>query len=128
MTKLVMDSYAWVEYLEGTAQGTRVSQLLDEADEVYTPTPVVAEVTSKAVRSGRDAGMAWQVMRAWSLVLPLDAETARGAGALHAEYRRRISDFALTDAIVLTFARKLGAKVLTGDPHFRGIRGVEFLS
>ncbi len=126
MNRFIVDSYAWIEYLNGSPKGAHVEELLEDA-EAWTPTPVVAEVTSKVLRSGGDAGIAWQAMRAWSIVLPLDAETARAAGALHATYRARVPDFALTDAVVLAFARKLNAKVLTGDPHFRGMRGVEFL-
>lgn len=128
MTRYVVDSYAWVEYLEGSPRGARVEQLLTRAEDTWTPTPVLAEVTSKVVRSGKDPAIAWQALRAWSTILPLDAETARAAGGLHAAYRAKIRDFALTDAIVLAVSRKLMAKVLTGDPHFRGMKGVEFLA
>jgi len=127
MTRYVVDSYAWIEYLEGSAKGAAVERLLEGAEATYTPTPVVAEVTSKAIRTGKDPSVAWQVMRAWSQVLPLDADAARAASALHAQQRKRTSDFAMTDAVVLAFARKLNATVLTGDPHFRGFRGVQFL-
>jgi len=128
MTTLVVDSYAWIEYLDGSPKGARVGELLEAAEESFTPTPVVAEVTSKVLRAGRDAGIGWQVLRAWSTILPLDAETARAAAALHATYRERMPDFAMTDAVVLAFVRKLDARVLTGDPHFRGMRGVDFLA
>ncbi len=37
------------------------------------------------------------------------------------EVRRTIYDFGLADAYVLATARRLGAKVLTGDPHFTNI-------
>ena len=127
MTRIVVDSYAWVEYLEGSAKGGRVASLLESAEEAYTPTPVVAEVTSKALRAGRNQDLAWQAMRAWSIVLPLDAETARAAGALHALHRRKSPDFAMTDAVVLAVARKLDGRIVTGDPHFRGLKGVDFL-
>ncbi len=33
----------------------------------------------------------------------------------------------LADAIVYATARRMGADVLTGDPHFRGRRGVVYL-
>lgn len=127
MTRLVVDSYAWIEFLEGSAKGARVRRLLHEAEEALTPVPVVAEVCSKAARSGKDAGIAWRAMRGGSVILPLDGETARTAGALHAEIRRRMDDFALVDAVVLTIARKMEATVVTGDPHFRGMRGIIFL-
>lgn len=128
MTRYVVDSFAWIEYLEGSDLGAETEAILEDGDAAFTPTPVVAEVTSKALRAGKDANVAWQVMRTWSQVLPLDAETARAAGALHAQQRRRVPDFALTDAVVLAFARKLDATVVTGDPHFRGLRGVRFLA
>ena len=127
MSHYVVDSYAWVEYLGGSPKGSRVEELLGGAEESWTPTPVLAEVTSKVVRSGKDPAIAWQALRAWSTILPLDAETARAAGGLHAAYRAKVRDFALTDAIVLAVSRKMTAKVLTGDPHFRGMKGVEFL-
>lgn len=127
MTRLVVDSYAWVEFLEGSAKGARVRRLLHEAEEALTPASVVAEVCSKAARSGKDTGVAWRAMRGGSVILPLDGETARAAGALHADIRRRVSDFALVDAIVLTIARKMDSTVVAGDPHFRGMRGVVFL-
>jgi predicted nucleic acid-binding protein len=31
-------------------------------------------------------------------------------------------DFGLADAYVLVTARRLRSKVLTGDPHFRGVK------
>jgi len=127
MTRYIVDSYAWVEYLEGSPMGAAVERFLEAAQASWTPTPVVAEVTSKAIRTGKDPAVAWQVMRSWSQVLPLDADAARAAGALHAQQRKRMRDFAMTDAIVLAFARRLDATVLTGDPHFRGMRGVQFL-
>lgn len=127
MTSYVVDSYAWVEYLEGSPKGTRVEQLLSRSENAWTPTPVLAEVTSKVVRSGKDPAIAWQALRAWSTILPLDSETARAAGGLHAAYRVKVRDFALTDAVVLAVSRKRAAKVLTGDPHFAGMKGVEFL-
>ena len=127
MTRYVVDSYAWIEYLEGSASGARVEQMLGQAEDRWTPTPVLAEVTSKVVRSGKDPAIAWQALRAWSTILPLDAETARSAGGLHAAYRSKIRDFDLTDAVVLAVSRKRAAKVLTGDPHFSGMKGVEFL-
>ncbi|MGQ0797904.1 MAG: PIN domain-containing protein [Methanobacteriota archaeon] len=128
MTSYVIDSYAWIEYLDGTDRGARVARILEGRLERYTPTPVVAEVTSKALRTGRDAGVAWAAMKTLSIVLPLDAEAARSTGALHATYRKRISDFSLTDAVLLAFARRLDARILTGDPHFQGMRGIDFIT
>jgi predicted nucleic acid-binding protein len=36
--------------------------------------------------------------------------------------QRNLKDFGLADAFVLATARKLKAKVLTGDMHFEGVK------
>jgi len=68
MTRYIVDSYAWVEYLEGSATGTAVERFLEGAQASWTPTPVVAEVTSKAIRTGKATG--------W---IPPEAALAAGA-------------------------------------------------
>src|SRR3970282_320256 len=107
----MFDAYALVEYLEGSPMGAAVERFLEAAQASWTPTPVVAEVTSKAIRTGKDPTVALQVHRSWAPGLPLDADAARAAGALHAQHRRRTRDFAMTDAVVLAFARRLDATV-----------------
>ncbi|MDP2860718.1 MAG: PIN domain-containing protein, partial [bacterium] len=56
-----------------------------------------------------------------STVVDADEQLSRQTGILHAEIRRTIYDFGLADAYVLATARRLGAKILTGDPHFTNI-------
>ena len=41
--------------------------------------------------------------------------------------KKKIRDFGLIDAIILTTARKLKAKVVTGDPHFKKFKEVVFI-
>jgi len=41
---------------------------------------------------------------------------------LHAEMRKQMKDFGLSDAFVMATARKLNARVLTGNPHFKGLK------
>ena len=38
------------------------------------------------------------------------------------EIRKKIKDFGLADVFVLLTARKLNAKIITGDPHFKGFK------
>jgi predicted nucleic acid-binding protein len=60
-------------------------------------------------------------MRAKSMVAPLDDETAEAAGRISAERRRKVKGWGLVDSCVLVTARAKGAKVVTGDDHFRGL-------
>ena len=43
-------------------------------------------------------------------------------GLLHAEIRKTVKDFGLGDCFVLSLARKIDGKILTGDPHFKGFK------
>ncbi len=48
-------------------------------------------------------------------------------GLLYAEIKAGNKNFGLADSFVLFTARKLGAKVHTGDPDFRGIQDAVML-
>ncbi|MGI0080361.1 MAG: hypothetical protein ACRECH_12145 [Nitrososphaerales archaeon] len=47
---------------------------------------------------------------------------------MQAEIKAKNKNFGLADSFVLSAARKIGAKVLTGDPDFRGIAEAILLS
>jgi len=118
----VVDAYAWIEYLDGTARGAKVRDLLEDArNTVTTSTVTLAEVLSKFIRNHRDPMLALKAIEDNSALEPVDTGLAKLAGELHAEQRKKISDFGLADAFVLATARKKSAKILTGDPHFKTI-------
>ena len=121
--KHVFDAYAWIEYLIGSDVGKKVKAILDNAEaEVYTCAVTVAEIISKTVREGRNFEDAYDVIVSDSNVIDADEKLSKETGLLHAEMRRKIKDFGLADAYVLASARKIGGKVLTGDPHFKNVR------
>jgi len=119
----VVDAYAWIEYLIGSRAGETVKSLLDrERTETYTCAVTLAEVVSKVAREGADAEIAYDILLSNSEVVNADATLSKDAGMLHAALRKSIPDFGLADAYVLALARRIKAKVLTGDPHFRNIK------
>jgi len=118
----VVDAYAWIEYLDGTARGAKVRDLLEDArNTATTSTVTLAEVLSKFIRNRRDPALASKAIEDNTALEPVDTGLAKLAGELHAEQRKKIRDFGLADAFVLATARKKSAKVLTGDPHFESI-------
>jgi len=121
-SRLVVDSYAWVEYLEGTDGGRKVKEALEnKANEVYTCAVTIAEVVSKAVRTARDPEAAYTAIVSNSHVIDVDDQISRSAGYEHAAQRRRLNDFGLADTYVLVSARRISGKILTGDPHFANV-------
>src|SRR3989344_3150786 len=126
MTKYVIDAYAWIEYLEGSKQGKVVQEILFGQHEIITSAVTIAEVVSRIKRKGMDGEAAYRALQGLSIIVPLDAEMCKEVGLLHAETRYRISGFGLADAFVLSLARKIGGKIVTGDPHFKSEKGVLF--
>ena len=123
MTRYVIDAYAWIEYLIGSDTGAKVYAILEkENNETYTCAVTVAEVISKVAREGKDTKVAYDVLLSNSKVINADEELSKDAGLVHAEVRKTEKDFGLADAYVLATARKLKAKVLTGDPHFKNMK------
>jgi len=57
-----------------------------------------------------------------SQIVNVDKELSVQAGFLNCEMRKNLKDFGLADAYVLATARRLNAKILTGDLHFKNIK------
>jgi predicted nucleic acid-binding protein len=122
MSKYVVDAYAWIEYLDGSEAGQKLRALLEKTDEMYTCAVTLAEVISKVSRMNKDVQVAYDVLLSNSQVVDVDEALSLQAGLLHFEMRKTEKDFGLADSYVLATARKLKAKVLTGDKHFRSIK------
>ena len=127
MPKLVVDSWAWIEYLDGSEAGKIVNKLISGNSEVWTSAISLAEVVSKYRRKGRSEATAVEAIGSLSRVEAARAEDAVEAGGIHAEQKKSTPNFGLSDAFVLQLARRVGGKVVTGDADFAGIDEVEFL-
>ena len=122
MSKHVIDAYAWIEYLDGTDAGRRVSAVIENDGEMFTCAMTIAEVVSKVARKGMNVKTAYDVLLNNSQVVNADEELSLEAGLLHFEMRKTLKDFGLADAYVLATARKFKSKILTGDPHFKNMK------
>jgi len=121
MNKIIVDAYAWIEYLDGSKPGEVLRDTINEGTETYTSAVTLAEVISKAARTDRDHQLAYRIITGNSTIITADEQISYEAGVLHAETRKTIKDFGLSDAYVLATARSLDAKILTGDPHFKDV-------
>ncbi len=122
MTKFVVDAYAWIEYLDGTDAGRKVTEILENNDDIFTCAVALGEVVSKVARMSKDAKVAYDVLLSNSQVVMVDEELSFQAGLLHCEMRKTAKDFGLADAYVSATARRLKSKILTGDPHFKPLK------
>lgn len=127
--KIVVDAYAWIELFIGSERGKRAKEILEQADEVYTPDTVMAEVARKYCREGaeeRTTQARLEVIAGASDIVLIDIKLALEAAKCYTRLareakRRRLATPSLFDAIPLAAARLLKAKILTGDEHFRNL-------
>ncbi len=117
---VVLDSFAWIEYFNGTSAGEKVQGFLENGPAV-TPAIVVAELSEKHKRLNREFGPKYDFVKARTSILPLEEELARVAGEINFERKQRVKGWGMADSIVLATARRSGSRIVTGDPHFKDL-------
>jgi len=127
--KIVIDTYAWIELLIGSERGNKVKELIENAQEVYTPSTVLAEAARKFLREDIDEKTiaSWlEIIKAASVITQIDSTTALEAAKCHIEIAKKAkmskqNTPSLFDAIVYATARLNQCKILTGDEHFKNL-------
>jgi predicted nucleic acid-binding protein len=127
--KIVIDAYAWIELLIGSKKGSKVQELIEDAEEAYTPSTVLAEIARKFLREGTDEKTinSWlEVITAASAITQIDAATAIEAAKCHLELTQKAKNSkqntpSLFDAIVYATAKLNQCKIITGDEHFKNL-------
>ncbi len=113
---ILVDSWAWIEYLKGTEAGERAKEYIDDAGELLFSTINAAEVYRHFfLLAGQDkAKTAVKMMISCAFPIPVSLSIALGAAHLRNEKK-----FGLGDAIILATSRQANARLLTGDPDFK---------
>lgn len=121
---MFFDTWAWVEYFEGSSVGEHVRELLEGEPIVYTSPMVLAEIRSKYERliDADDARARVDYILENAAVIEHNEQVGREAGRLHSELKQEDPGFGMADAFILAAARSRGIQVLTGDPHFEEVR------
>jgi predicted nucleic acid-binding protein len=127
--KIVIDTYAWIELLLGSEKGKKVKEQIENAQEAYTPSIVLAETARKFHREGTDEktiSLWLEIITSASVITQIDSATALEAAKCYLELAKKANGSkqnapSLFDAIVLATARINQCQILTGDEHFRNL-------
>jgi len=117
---LLIDSFIWLEILQGSPRGTRALGIMDEADDLHTSVVNLYEVSYR-VSQIRDEATAQDLITSISShaqVHPVDREIALAAAPL-----RIFHGYGAFDALYHATAVTHGLSMLTGDLHFKEIQG-----
>ena len=118
MIKYIIDSYAWIEYFEGSRKGEKVKVIL-EKNECFTSSLSVAEVAVKFIKNSKNASEPCAIISNLSKELAVDHGIAFSAATLYVEKRKSIKDIGIVDVIIIAQARENNLVILTGDEHFK---------
>ena len=124
--KILLDTYAWIEYFKGSAKGKKVQNFLKN-EEILTPSIALVELSCKAFKEDWDFVKCLEFIKTKSLIVDLNEEIIINIGKVYCEMRKEKPHFSLPDSIILCSAIIEKAKILTGDKHFKGLNEVEFL-
>jgi predicted nucleic acid-binding protein len=124
--KYLIDAYSWIEYLEGSIKGEKVNKIIN-SEEIFVLPITIAEVVSKIKRKMGNEKIAYESIVKKAKLINMTPRIAKEAGLLHAEMRSKIPQFGIVDSIIITTAREINAKILTGDHHFKHFPETVFL-
>lgn len=125
MIVFVVDAYAWVEYFNGTKAGEKVREIIEKSNNIiYTNIITLAELSSSYARNSLPFEEERKSLLSLSSIYQIGVDFSIEAGELHAKMKKERKNISLADVFVLLTARKLGAKLVTGDEDFRGLKGV----
>ena len=115
---MLLDTFAWIEFFNGTEKGAKVKQLLKE-NACFTSAICLAELSEWIERNGLDRKEKMNAVKKLSSIIGLDEQTLELAGLLKVKKRKTVKGFGMLDAIILATAKQYKLKIVTGDKHFK---------
>jgi|SRR3989344_3060444 len=122
MSKIVLDTSAWIEYFNGTEKGARVKErIAEEGVGVLITGMIVAELSVKFPKDSKPIDEMVFALKNMANVVSFDFELGKESAKIYMRQRRLKPKFGLMDARVVAAARLNGGKVITCDNDFSNI-------
>lgn len=121
----LIDTYAWVEYFIGSDRGKEVKKIIEDEDNtIVTPECCLAEIKGWCIRENQDFEELYSVVRKISDIQCILTRDWLEAASLRSEMRKTKKDFGMMDALILAQQKRMECRVVSGDPHFKGLKDV----
>jgi predicted nucleic acid-binding protein len=121
---VLIDSWAWIEFFQGSEPGKRVEDFIDNDHELIVSSINISEVYRWILRfyDESTAEEKREAIKERCFIVDVDEGIAVEAAKIKHQF-----SWGLGDSIVYATAKQRGAEVLTGDSDFRDRDGVIFL-
>lgn len=116
--EFIIDSYAWVEYFKGSKQGEMAREFIENKTSA-TSVITIAELSEKYEREGKSFEEDFNFIISQTKIIQLNTDIALLAGKINNGNKKKIKNWGMADAIILSSAKINKGKVVTGDKHFR---------
>ncbi len=124
----LIDTYAWVEYFIGSKRGEKVKKITeDENNVILTPECCLAEIKGWAIRENMDFEELYSITRKVSDIRCILTRDWLDAATIRSELRKTKKGFGMMDALIIAQQKRMGCKVVSGDPHFEHLKDVIFI-
>ena len=124
----IIDTYAWVEYINGSNKALVLKTLLGNAgNKVITMECCLAELAGFCLKKKVDFKRIFELVKTNSIILPVLTKDWVEAAKIRFELRKEIANFGLVDAILVSKQKELKAKIVSGDPHFKSLKNVVYI-
>src|SRR3989338_7834080 len=115
---MLLDTSAWIEFLEGTEKGAKVKELLKE-EELFASLATIPELVQWCLRSKVESVAAkLEAIKQNSQVLAITEEIGIRAGELNYERKKAGKKWGMIDSMIVATAQTYGLKILTKDYAF----------
>ncbi len=114
--KLLLDSFALIEFFKGSTSGEQVKKYIEKAEEVIITALSIYEVGYRIEQdySKRDAENYLKSLKTHYKILDINEEIAMKAVELKKEFK-----LPAVDCLIYAAAKINNAKVISGCPHFK---------
>ena len=123
----ILDTHAWIEYVLGTKKGIVVKKLIENDASLITLESSISEICLWCLREEKDFSRVLSIIKTYSHIEAITLTSWVEAAKIREQKRKTIKDFGLMDALLLAKQQELNAKIVTGDPHFKHQKDIEFL-
>jgi len=118
----VVDSSCWLEVIENTSIGTRVTPIVEDKENLIVPTIVLYEVFKKTIATrGFDYAKGFLPAMLGGKVVPLGIGLSIRAARISKDYK-----LPTADSIIYATVIQHKAVLWTTDQHFEGLPNVRY--
>ncbi|MEK6947942.1 MAG: PIN domain-containing protein [Nanoarchaeota archaeon] len=120
----VLDTSAWIEYLNGTEKGLNVKNIIDNGI-IYTSSITLAELSKWVHENNGDIFPVIEKVKTSSTLILLEENILVESGKTYNELRKTRKKISLIDSIIYTTCLIHGLNLITKDSDFKDLPNVK---